>query len=191
MPQSPPKKPGGASTDIKGVITNIYLAEQKYAILTEDGTSKPVTITEKDRVFINDEPRIPRELQATDSVVIKQVFDKKEERNIYEVRAFRPKMNKGRLLKTDAGAFVLKIDEGDDQGKDLTVNVPADLRILLNGSPNYQGKPVQLATLRPGDRVTVEHIGEDVGRKGDRVERRARGDNQGNRARESTPGRTK
>ena len=56
--------------------------------------------------------------------------------------------------------------------QDLKIFVPADLNeILLNGQRTFEGKPVTLATLRPGDRLKVHYdYQETSGNVANRVE---------------------
>ena len=120
MPDKPKRAPAGPPPALHGVVTNVYPDEMKMAVATsEEGAAKGISLTRYDRIFINDEPRLLRELQPHDKVVIERILDPKSHRLVSEVRAFRPKMDKGRIasLKADEGLFVLNIEEGDDRGK--------------------------------------------------------------------------
>jgi uncharacterized caspase-like protein len=46
-------------------------------------------------------------------------------------------------------------------GQSLVVRVPGTVKIQFNGKDTLAGKPVALADLKPGDRVTVQHVAEE------------------------------
>ena len=168
MSNKPKRAPAGPPPALHGVVTSVYPDEMKLAVTTsEDHAAKGISLTRYDRIFINDEPRLLRELQPHDKVIIEKVLDERSHRLVSEVRAFRPKMHKGRIrsLKADEGTFALDIEEGDDRGKQLVVNVAGDSKILLNGKPELNGKPVRLSDLGKDDRVVVHHVGEEMGRR--------------------------
>ena len=56
------------------------------------------------------------------------------------------------------------MEAGDETNhQDLTIFVPADLKsILLNGQATFQGRPVGLASLNPGDRLKVQYDYQDA-----------------------------
>ncbi len=58
-------------------------------------------------------------------------------------------------VEAELGRMVLAIIEGDQRGQTLALDVPADLKMQLNGSAEFEGHPVALADLRPGDQVEL------------------------------------
>ena len=61
-------------------------------------------------------------------------------------------------VEADKGQFTLALDSGEEQGKEMVVTVPGDLKIALNPMPGIAAPPVQLADLKVGDRVVVRHM---------------------------------
>jgi serine/threonine-protein kinase len=156
----------------RGVIYQIYANEDRFAIRrNEDGKAAEVLVKRFDRIFINGESHLIQELEINDAVTIDTIIDPKTNRAVKEIHAFRPKTNRGRIhsITPDEASLVLTIEDPDQQGVDLTVKVPGDLKILVNGQSEIDGKPVRLADLRPGDRATVRHVAEESGRRADEV----------------------
>jgi len=166
LPKKPPPAPVGPPEPTRGVVTNVYPDEWRLAITSStDGSASEIRFKRYDRFFINDKSHLLRDLQPHDQVVIKKVRDSSG-RLIQEIYAYRPEVHKGRIkaIEADEGQFTLTIEEGDDQGKQLTVSVRTDLKIIFNGKEEIAGQPVGLADLHLGDRVLVHHIGEETGR---------------------------
>ncbi len=167
-PRSPALKPAGPPAPVRGVITNVYPDEwpRKLAIRADNGVPKEISLAANDLIYINDKRQLLRNLRAHDQVMVRESKDDSG-RQIKEILAFRPEIDAGRLkdLKPQERQLTLTIDEGERRGKELTVSVPRDLAITLNGRPQLAGQPVKLADLRRDDRVTVHHLGKDTGRE--------------------------
>jgi hypothetical protein len=167
LPERPKPAPPGSPAARAGVVTNVYPDEMRLAIVSAaDGTAQEITLNRHARVFVNDESKLLRDLQPNDRVNIAAIRDEAK-REVLEIRATRPELSQGRIraLKADEGQLVMLIEQGKNQGKDLVVAVPGDLRISLNGRDQFAGKPVRLANLQIDDRVSVRHVGEEAGRK--------------------------
>ena len=120
LPPKPKASPTGPVQPLRGVVTNVYADEAppKLAILAQDADHKPlakeIELHSQDRVFINGESRLLRDLEAHDSVEIEKVLDPKSGRRIQEIHASRPKVDTGRIqsLQADTGRFVLSVQGG-------------------------------------------------------------------------------
>ena len=77
----------------------------------------------------------------------------------------KPTPATSRTSSPKSGSLRSRSRRANAAARSLTVSVPQDLAITLNGQPQLAGKPVTLADLRPGDRVTVHHLGKDTGRE--------------------------
>jgi serine/threonine-protein kinase len=171
LPGQPKAKPAGPQPPIRGVVIDVRdeLVRPLVAIAAADADGKEIPkeipLRKDYRVFINDAPGVLHDLQPHDTVEIEEVRDPKLKHAIQEVHASRPKMDKGHVESVRGdGSFVMAIEEGENQGKQLRVGVPGDLRIVFNGSRQFEGKPVKLADLKARDRVVVHHMGDDSGR---------------------------
>ncbi len=163
-PSAPPPKPPAPT---RGVVTNVYADDWFLTITrTEDGSPQEIRLKSHDRIFINDKPSLLRDLLPHDQVVVRVVVEQQEGKaagpRITEIRASRPEIVRGLVkeVKPDEARFVVTVEEGE-KSKDLTVAVPKDLAITLNGQAKIADKPVALADLRAGDRVVVHHLGKN------------------------------
>jgi len=150
-----------------GVVSRVYADDWEVVVNTGEGeTKKPtkIKISRFDRIFINGELHLLRDLLEGDRVEIKRAWDT-QGRRIQELYATRPEEHKGRIkaLKPDEGVFTLLIDEGKKKGTELEVSVPKDAKITFNGKADFRGKPVNIAMLQIDDEVTVKHEGDDRG----------------------------
>ncbi len=166
-PKHPAVKPAGPPQPIHAVVNYVNPDDHLLAIRRDkDGLADEIQLSRYDRIFINDKSQLLRDLQPHDQIVVTQTHDESG-RRINEIRAFRPETDAGTIkdLKPQERQVTLAIEEGERRGKELAVSVPKDLAITLNGQPQLAGKPVTLADLHPGDRVTVHHLGKDTGRE--------------------------
>jgi serine/threonine protein kinase len=159
---------------IHGVLTNVFPDESRLAYRTADkDEAKLIQLDANSRILINDKSHLLRELQPHDQIVIAKLREAvasptggTSTRAITEVRVFRPEITRGtvREVNADLGRLALTYDDGE-KSKDLDVIVPQDLKITFNNGRQLAGKPVSLADLKPGDRVTVHHLGAENGRQ--------------------------
>ena len=167
LPGGPKKAPQEEPKPTQGVVRNIYPDERKLVLqLSDDDSPREISVKPRDRIFINDNKRLLRDLQPGDRVKIE--LDRDEQgRQITNILASRPATHKGRIgsVEPDEGQFTMTIDQGEDEAKELLVRVPNSVKIVFNGKKQIDGKPVRLADLRIDDRVVVEHIGEEAGRR--------------------------
>ncbi len=163
-PQSPPVEEERPEI---GVVSRVYPDDWEVVVTTGEGDAKKPTkvkISRFDRIFINGELHLLRDLLEGDRVEIKPARDD-QGRRIQELYATRPEDHKGRIkaLKPDEGVFTLLIEEGKKKGSELEIAVPQDAKLSFNGRPDLAGKPVALAMLQIGDEVSVKHEGDDRG----------------------------
>jgi serine/threonine-protein kinase len=177
LPAKGGKPAAGPPQPTRGRVARVTIEPPELDIVTVDDKGKEIPLpipysSLRDQVYINGRPASLEELQPHDTVEIKKLIDPHTKLAFQEVRATRPKMDKGHIqtLLADESAFVLVVDEGDNQGKQLRIFVPGDLRIGFNGGREYQGKPVALQDLAPGDRVVVHHSPDEKGRRATELE---------------------
>lgn len=148
----------------RGVIRSVLSGENRLVIEMND---KPLelVIRSRDRVFLNDRASLLRQLHEGDVVTLRK-FSDEAGHPVLEVAAFRPEVARGKVerVESELGRMVLAIDEGDQRGEKLPLDVPGDAKLQLNGSPEFGGHAVVLSDLRPGDRVEVTHVERDSGR---------------------------
>jgi serine/threonine-protein kinase len=171
--RKPPPKPKPNTGPDRGVIIAVFASENRFGLAPADGgPAKPIEVHDADSISINDEPQhLLRELREHDSVTIERKLDEKSRNVVLTIHAFRPKSRKGIVQTIETAAtFVLRAEESDGQTKDLAINVPEDLPILLNGQREFDGHPVQLTMLKPGDRAVVHFVPQENGVKATELE---------------------
>ncbi len=160
LPSKPEKAPAEEPQPLQGVIRDVYLREQSL-VLEESETKKPVQLHFKlgDKFYVNQHESLLRDLKALDRVKVEYQPDKPG-RTIAVVYATRPETQAGEIKNVDPvlGRFTLAVAPG---GEFLGIRVPGSVKIQLNGKDSFQGKPVTLADLKPGDRAVVQHVGDE------------------------------
>jgi serine/threonine-protein kinase len=146
-----------------GIVRKVLQREKKL-IVEIDGEPQEFKLYAQDRVLLNGRKSLLLELQDGDYVSLNKLRDEAG-RPIMEFAAARPYASQGHIdgLQSDEGLLVLAVDEGQDRGARIPLNVPSDLTIQFNGSPQFLGRPVTLADLRPGDRVEATHVEQPEG----------------------------
>jgi len=160
----PPREqpaPEGPPEPVRGVVTHVYADERKVAIKLSDGMLKELDYNDYAQFFVNDESCAARDLRADDQVTIEDIRYKG--RKTKEIRAYRPVVNRGRIkrVKADEGTFTLVIEDAKNQGKELDIVVPRNLKIVFNEDKVPAPKPIALGDLQKGDRVLVHHMGDE------------------------------
>jgi len=149
----------------RGILRDVLPDEQRIVLeLKGDGKRREIPLKSRDRIFINrHETQVLRDLKAGDRVTLRLIRDDMG-RQITEVHAFRPETRRGRIvaLKPDEGRFTLQ-PEGAEQAKNIDVNVPTNVKIVLNGRDTWQNKPVTLDKLKLDDQVAADIIVEETG----------------------------
>ncbi|NLE37667.1 MAG: hypothetical protein GX621_06535, partial [Pirellulaceae bacterium] len=153
-PEPPPVKPAEPP---QGVVRQVYLLEKTITLETDDGKPLEVRLRGETTVAINDQPGLVRDLREGDHVLV-NTYRKESGQLVTELRVTRPEANQGRivLVEPGEGRFEFLIDGQPDRR--LSIAVPADLEIRLNGKTTLDGRAVALADLKPDDRVTVHHL---------------------------------
>ena len=144
-----------------GTVSDVYAMSRELGVApTEGGAVERISVKDQDIIYVNGERHLLEELERGDVVEITRSVDPVSHKDVREIHAARPgRFATGKLVSRDDAARTIVMEAGDEAThQDLKVFVPADLNtILLNGQRTFQGKPVTLATLRPGDRLKVRY----------------------------------
>ena len=173
-PTKPKATPRTAAAATTGAVVRVYTDEHRIALRTavivggkQEQRVEEIRLNPRyDKVFINDKVQPLDQVQADDVVSVRTVHDSSGQR-ITEVYAYRPEIVTGsiRSVEADVGRLTLAIDsQGGDKASELSVSVPPNVKITLNGEPLLSDRQVTLSDLLRGDRVTVNHIGARGGR---------------------------
>ncbi len=156
----PPAPP--ADKIARGVVRNV-LADRQTLIIEDLETAAPqeFVLGEADRVFLNDQPTVLRDLRELDQVTVTIKHDAAGSKQI-EVLAARPEGDRGVVSKVAVDVGELKVTL-NDSGAELAVHVSPQCPIELNGEAKRAGKPLVLADLAAGDRVLVDHFRSETG----------------------------
>ncbi len=151
---APPAPPDAGL--VQGTVRSVD--PDRRILIFESDRGDPVELTLKpdDRFFVNEKKSLFRELQPADQVAVRVLRDPSG-RRVTEVHATRPLVDEGRIQALDLAARQLTLVR--EPSRDTVVIRVADAaRLRLNGQETLDGKPVQLADLRPGDRASVRHL---------------------------------
>lgn len=163
-PKPPPKAPPVVVRPTTGLIGEIDLDRGIFFLrqgAEDDSGAAPVGVTvevEQDRVFVNEQRATLADLRTDDQIEIKYlVGDGVEFKEIY---AARPEENQatGTVQAVDATAATLALNDASGMPIDPPWYVPTETLIAVNGERHAAGRTLQLADLRPNDRVTVSYI---------------------------------
>jgi len=161
-PRSKPPPP----EPLRGVVNflNLEHAPPTLALKLDDGRPKELHPDARTEIFLNDEPSFLRDLREKDRVVA--AFDASG-RRFKEIRAFRPEISRGQITEINAaeGRVTVATVLSDGKIKELVVAVSPETAVRINGRPDFDGRPATPTDLLPGDRITVDHIGSESGRK--------------------------
>ena len=145
----------------EGVVRSID-PDDRSLVFQETGETKGGAVLKfkpADKFFINEKEAKLRDLKVDDRISV--ATQREPGRIVTIVYAARPEPVQGRIKSVDADSREVVVARGGEEP--LAVRVPEKVKILFNGSDALQGQPVQLADLRPGDRVVVQQIREDTG----------------------------
>jgi eukaryotic-like serine/threonine-protein kinase len=159
---SQPKKarPAPVTESIHGTVSDVYAMSHEIGVAPlEGGAVKRLIIKDQDIIQVNGKPHLLEELQRGDLLEVTKSVDPSTHKVVQEIHATRPgSFATGRLRSRDDDARTIVMEAGDDSThSDLTVFVPKELKLLLNGSAKFRDKPVVLSTLSPGDRLQVQY----------------------------------
>jgi hypothetical protein len=104
-------------------------------------------------------PSLLSDVLERDNLVIKTPARDKKGRDIHDFYATRPDRGRGVIEQVSPELEQITVALSEPASRDLKLSVPADLPIRFNNQDQWQGKPVKLADLLPGDRVAIEHDG--------------------------------
>jgi serine/threonine protein kinase len=151
-----------------GIVRKINTKLDGFTLKPEgDGDLAPIPFNEElDRISINGEPAGIGDLRPGDRVDI-EWMTKSDGSEFIEVKVTRGAKNEVQGVIAELNVpdqiITLSVTEGDD-ARDVSVYVPSDLAISLNGSTEISGRPYRLASLKAGDRLTIQYVpkGDDL-----------------------------
>lgn len=147
---------------VRGVVRNLLL-DERILVLERSDTGQPeeITLRPRDEVFINDKKQLLRDLQPGDRATI-EIYRDAEGHRIQRIAASRPQKHQGQIeaLQPDQGKITVALGS---EGERLVIQVPKDVAIVFNGQKQLAGRPVGVADLKVGDRVTVGSLREETG----------------------------
>jgi serine/threonine-protein kinase len=148
----------------QAIVRGVLPGERKLIVEIDDKPQE-LSVGSRDKVFLNDRASLLRQLREGDRLTIRKYRDETG-RAFLELAAARPETARGKIdsLQADEGRLTVAIDEGEDRGTKLPLEVAGDVTISLNGDRLWQDKQVRLADLRVGDRVEATHVGNPEGR---------------------------
>ena len=159
LPVAPAAKP------FQGTVSDVFAMSRELGVApSAGGAVKRLTIKDQDIIYVNGERHLLEELERGDVVEITTSVDPASHKVVQEIHAARPgRFATGRLRSRDDAARTIVMEAGDETGRqDLTIFVPKELKILLNGEPTFRKGTVTLASLNPGDRLKVQYDYEET-----------------------------
>lgn len=150
---------------IEGTVLSVDVDRRMVVVQSaEDKKPIPISVTAQDEFWINGKRKLLWDLQTSDRIVVDyQLNDAR--RRVTVFKASRPERQDGviKAIEPEAGQITVAVGSAGEE-EEVTIRVPADLKILLNGSDRLGDQPVTLADVQVGDRAAVEHVGETTGR---------------------------
>ena len=166
---SPPPETAAVTQPAWGTIRSIYPDERSLALESgEDGALREIFFKPGDEFYVNDNRALLRDLQAGDRATVEVLRDETGNRKTI-LRATRPETAEGQIVSVDPEMGLLTAAVSQQESP-LLVRVPATAKITFNGKEDLDGETITLADLRPDDRVTLYHVGEETGRAATAVE---------------------
>jgi serine/threonine-protein kinase len=155
---------------VRGTVSDFFALSGELGVAPSDGGPvQRITVNknqkdQEDLVYVNGERHLPEELERGDVVEITKTYDPQSHKVVQEIHATRPgRFATGRLRARDNAARTIVMEAGDETSRqDLTIFVPKELKILLNGEPTFQKGTVTLASLNAGDRLKVQYDYEET-----------------------------
>jgi serine/threonine-protein kinase len=171
--QKQPEKPiAGPPKPVTGTISDVFPLSKELGVAPSDGGAvKRFQIKNQDIIYVDGERRLLEDLERDYVVEITTGVDSASQQVVQEVHATRPgKHADGKLRSRDNAARTIVLED-ESNHQDLKLFVPADLKkIYLNGQQTFQGKPVTLATLVPGEALKVLYDTRESGNVVNRLE---------------------
>lgn len=155
--------PGAAAANVRrGQIRELLLDEQKIVLtLPKDRRPLEIAVPSDCQIQLNGgEFLLLRELQPGDQVDVTLANDHPQRLTAAAIEVVRPEVLEGVFRSADANLSVLELNVSPD-GKETEIRllrVPPELKPLLNGRREFEGRPVTLAVLKPGDRISAAYF---------------------------------
>ncbi len=158
--RKPKPKPLATFAPIHGTISDVYPLSKEIGVVESDGGgARPIKVADQDIIRINGKPHLLQELEANDEVEITETIDPVSQKKVHDIHATRRgTLAEGRLLARDNVKRTIVMQSEAENLQPLALFVPEDLKaISLNGQSAWRGRPVNLADLLPGDRLSVQY----------------------------------
>jgi len=151
-----------------GVVRKVSTKLDSFTLKPEgDGDLVPIPFNEKlDRISINGQPATIGDLKPGDRVDI-DWMTKSDGSKFIEIKVARSAKNEVQGVIAELSVpnqiITLSVTE-DDATRNVSVYVPSDLLISLNGLTEIDGRPYRLGSLKADDRLTVQYVpkGDDL-----------------------------
>ena len=155
----PPKPPPPLPTT--GIITDVFLDHQLIEVDPgAGGKAFAITFDEGvDKIIVNGQVVTLADLQTGDRVDVARMKSQ-DGKEIEEITAERQtgSTNQSTIASLTANDSIITLAQKDPEGKPVAIYIPTSLTITFNGSEEIDGRSVQLADLKPDDRVVVDHV---------------------------------
>ena len=146
----------------RGQIRELLVDEQKIVLtLPEDRRPLEISVPPDCQIQLNGgDFLLLRELKTGDQVDVTLAKDQPQRLTAAAIQVVRPEVLEGMFRSADGNLSVLELNVSPN-GKETEIRllrVPAELKPLLNGRREFEGRPVTLAMLKPGDRISAAYF---------------------------------
>ncbi|HVW38477.1 MAG TPA: serine/threonine-protein kinase [Pirellulales bacterium] len=155
--------PAAAAANVRrGQIRQLLVDEQKIVLtLPEDRRPLEISVPSECQIQLNGgDFLLLRELKTGDQVDVTLAKEQPQRLTAAAIQVVRPEVLAGVFRSADANLSVIELNVTPD-GKETEIRllrVPPDLKPLLNGQREFEGRPVTLAMLKPGDRISAAYF---------------------------------
>ena len=152
----------------RGTLKELNLPDSRVVLSMEEGNTRddlPVRVPEAARLKLNGQDVKLRDLQVGDRLDITHLSEPGEAKGrvLNSLIARRTMTSVGFVTRFDADQSKLTIQIGQGpNATSLSLTVAAQCKVKLNGIEQQDGQPVTVASLKPGDRVSLTHDSEIV-----------------------------
>lgn len=163
--REPPAPQASAAADAdsrRGRIRDLLLNEEKIVfVAAQDRQPLEIAVPPECKIRLNGEQfLLLRELKPDDEVEVTLAKDSAKQLTAAAILVVRPEMLDGLFNSVDAQQTLLKLNVSPNGGETefRLLRLPPDLKPLLNGQREFEGRPVTLAMFQPGDRILAAYF---------------------------------